>query len=88
MAFDEIAFNHERRRIHQMANPNKTYNPWDERLDKDDNLGMRIMCSFERVAEGLVSSETTRVVRLDANRSKDSVIRNAFLAIEGIIPFN
>jgi thymidylate kinase len=68
--------------------PKQDYNPWDERLDKDENLGRRIMCSFERVAEGLVSSETTRVVRLDANRSKDGVIQDALLAIEGIIPFN
>ena len=65
------------------------YNPWDERLDKDENLGRRIMRSFERMAEGLLASNgTTRVARLDASRSKENVIQDALSFVEGIIPFN
>lgn len=65
------------------------YNPWDERLDKDENLGRRIMRSFERVAEGLLASNgITRVARLDASRSKENVIQDALSFVEGIIPFN
>jgi hypothetical protein len=45
----------------------KGYNPWDEQLDKDENLGKRIISSFQRIAEGLASIRTTRVARLDAS---------------------
>ncbi len=63
------------------------YNPWDGRLDGDENLGRRIMGSFDRVANGLVTNGITRVVRLDANQMKEKVIQDAVLHVEGMVSF-
>lgn len=71
----------------------KNYNPWDERLDKDVNLGTRIMRSFERVADGLTTASnpgtvttspitTSIVVRLDANQTQQDVLKDGLRAVE------
>jgi thymidylate kinase len=63
------------------------FNPWDERLDQDDNLGKRIMRAFERVGEQLElmttsnAKATTRIVRLNANQSKQKVLEDAVLEV-------
>ncbi|KAG7374273.1 thymidylate kinase [Nitzschia inconspicua] len=62
-----------------------SFNPWDQRLDQDENLGRRIMRSFERVAESFSYDErdqTTKVIRLDANQAQDKVLIDADRAVQ------
>jgi thymidylate kinase len=62
------------------------FNPWDQRLDQDEQLGRRIMRSFERVAEGLPTNATaTTTIRLDAQQSKEQVLTDAMEAVRGSI---
>ena len=70
------------------------FNPWDERLNQDENLGRRIFRAFERVGEGLTlarASSTydntmdTTVVVLDANQSQQKVLQDALAAVQNRI---
>ena len=66
------------------------FNPWDERLNQDENLGQRIYRAFERVGEGLVLAKApknhhiidTTVVVLDANQSQQKVLQDALAAVQ------
>ena len=51
------------------------HNPWDGRLDADENLGKRILRAMERV------SGIRHVVQLDANQTRDKVLQDALRTI-------
>jgi thymidylate kinase len=55
---------------------NNDYNPWDERLNMDENLGQRIMRAYERI-----SGIQERVV-IDANQDRNKVLMDAMVVVK------
>ncbi|CAB9501016.1 Inherit from KOG: thymidylate kinase [Seminavis robusta] len=64
------------RRQKQQSTPD-SFNPWDQRLDDDPQLGERIMRGLERVGESLVTKRGSRVISLNANQSQQQVLEDA-----------
>jgi thymidylate kinase len=51
------------------------HNPWDGRLDDDENLGKRILRAMERV------SGPREVIQLDASQTQEQVLRDALQVV-------
>jgi thymidylate kinase len=65
-----------RRREQEATEPNCiNHNPWDARLDADENLGKRIMRAMERV------SGPREVIQLDASQTQEQVLRDALQVV-------
>jgi thymidylate kinase len=65
-----------RRQEQETAEPSSVnHNPWDGRLDADENLGKRILRAMERV------SGPREVIQLDASQTQEQVLRDALKVV-------